>query len=88
MISQRLSALLVLLTLFGCEPATRDQPQVAAVEPVTESTNEPANQELHRVFDDYFEARLLLNPVFATYIGDNRYNDRYVNDISPAWMSY
>lgn len=85
MISQRLSALLVLLALFGCEPATRDQPQVAVVEPVTERMNEPANQELHRIFDDYFEARLLLNPVFATYIGDNRYNDRYVNDISPAW---
>jgi len=48
-------------------------------------TSQAANEDLRLVFDEYFEARLVLNPLFATYIGDNRYNDRYVNNISPAW---
>jgi hypothetical protein len=43
----------------------------------TSQAADPAvTQELHRIFDEYFEPRLVLNPVFATYIGDNRYNDR------------
>jgi len=85
MIVQRLSALLVLLALFGCEPATRDAPEAAGTAPATTETGPATASEMHRVFDEYFEAQLLLNPLFATYIGDNRYNDRYVNNISPAW---
>jgi uncharacterized protein (DUF885 family) len=27
-----------------------------------------------------------LNPVFATYVGDNRFNDQYANDIGPEWI--
>jgi len=81
----RLFALLAMLTLVGCEPAGRDEPQAAVAEPVTDGTSQAKQQELHRIFDEYFESRLVLNPVFATYIGDNRYNDRYVNNISPAW---
>jgi len=85
MIVQRLSALLVLLALFGCEPAARDAAEAAGTAPAITETELAAAPELHRVFDEYFEARLVLNPLFATYIGDNRYNDRYVNNISPAW---
>jgi uncharacterized protein (DUF885 family) len=85
MIVQRLSALLVVLALFGCEPATRDAAEAEAPAPTVTATDPATTPELHRVFDEYFEARLVLNPLFATYIGDNRYNDRYVNNISPAW---
>jgi uncharacterized protein (DUF885 family) len=85
----RLFALLATLALLGCEPAGRDEPRVAEAESAAVETGQAANpavtRELHRIFDEYFEARLVLNPVFATYIGDNRYNDRYVNNISPAW---
>lgn len=38
---------------------------------------------LHRLFDDYFEQTLRLNPLLATFIGDSRYDDRLTNFISP-----
>src|SRR5690606_11766474 len=46
---------------------------------------EVSAQALHRLFDDYFENYLELNPTFATFIGDNRFNDAFANDISPGW---
>jgi uncharacterized protein (DUF885 family) len=46
-----------------------------------------ASQQLAKLFDDYFESSLVLNPVTATSIGDNRYNDRFENDIGPAWLA-
>lgn len=45
---------------------------------------ETAAARLDRVFADYWEALLELNPVWATFIGDHRYNDRYAVSISPA----
>jgi len=85
MFPNRLFALLALLVLAGCEPTTQSESKVPETGTATAETSQVANRELHRVFDEYFEARLVLNPLFATYIGDNRYNDRYVNNISPAW---
>ncbi len=35
------------------------------------------------LLDEHFERTLELYPLFATNIGDNRYNDRYVNSIGP-----
>jgi uncharacterized protein (DUF885 family) len=37
---------------------------------------------LNRLFDDYFERSLELNPLQATFIGDHRYDDRLTNNIS------
>lgn len=47
----------------------------------------PAAQdaELDQLVEAYFDANLVLNPLFATQIGDNRFNDRYPNDIGPKW---
>ncbi len=41
--------------------------------------------QLNTLVEAYFEANLALNPVFATQIGDHRFNDRLPNDIGPAW---
>src|SRR5690606_36063356 len=46
---------------------------------------ERSSQLLHQLFEDYFQSNLELNPTFATFIGDNRYNDAFANDISPEW---
>jgi uncharacterized protein (DUF885 family) len=46
-----------------------------------------ASQALAKIFDDYFEASLVLNPLRATSIGDNRYNDRFEVDIGPEWRA-
>jgi uncharacterized protein (DUF885 family) len=85
MTARRLIAVLLPLLLLSCEPA-RQEPQRTAEATAAESrTGASLNEDLHRLFDEYFESILVLNPGFATYIGDNRYNDRYVNNIGPAW---
>ena len=38
---------------------------------------------LHRLFEDYFERQMQLNPLIATFIGDHRYDDKLTNNISP-----
>ena len=42
---------------------------------------------LHRLFEDYFERQLQLNPLLATFIGDHRYDDRFTNNISPEHIA-
>jgi uncharacterized protein (DUF885 family) len=44
------------------------------------------NADLHKLFEDYFERSLQLNPLQATFIGDHRYDDRFTNNISPAFI--
>ena len=44
-----------------------------------------AGQRLDELFENYFEEYLALVPVFATQIGDHRYDDQYPNDIGVAW---
>ncbi|MGH8175556.1 MAG: DUF885 domain-containing protein [Steroidobacter sp.] len=46
-----------------------------------------ASQALGKVFEDYFERSLQLNPLQATFIGDHRYDDRLTNSISPAHIA-
>src|SRR5438034_1278336 len=38
--------------------------------------------ELNRVFDDYYEETLVLDPVTATMLGDHRFDDRMAIEIS------
>jgi len=42
-----------------------------------------AHAELAALFERYFDETLELNPLLATFIGDNRYNDRLPNSIGP-----
>lgn len=87
----RVSAFLsILLLVAACSEKPAEQP--ASAQPVIETDevatlDQDASAALHLVFEDYFEANLVLNPGFATFIGDNRYNDQYANDISPEWRT-
>lgn len=45
-----------------------------------------ASAELNKLFEDYFEQSLELNPLQATFIGDHRYDDQLTNSISPAFI--
>ena len=45
------------------------------------------SEALHRLFDDYFERQLQLNPLLATFIGDHRYDDQLTNNISPEFIA-
>ncbi|MCK5571917.1 MAG: DUF885 domain-containing protein, partial [Bacteroidetes bacterium] len=40
------------------------------------------SRHLRRLMDDYVEEYHQLNPLMATYIGENRFNDRLSNDVS------
>jgi uncharacterized protein (DUF885 family) len=51
-------------------------PSFAAENPDAESA------ALHRLFEDYFERWLQWYPTLATHIGDHRYDDRFVNNLS------
>jgi uncharacterized protein (DUF885 family) len=46
-----------------------------------------ADQQLNDLVENYFEDGLKLDPVFATQIGDNRYNDQFPNDLGPEWIA-
>jgi uncharacterized protein (DUF885 family) len=46
-----------------------------------------AADRLNQMVDRYFDEEIRREPLFATYIGDNRYNDKYANSISPAFVS-
>ncbi len=67
------------LLLIGCS----DRPQHAATEPRTEDPS----AELHQLFDEHFERTLEMNPTYATFIGDDRYNDRLANSTSPDYLA-
>ena len=77
-------AVLIALSSFTVVCATPTQapatpPPAAASAPVVVD----AGAQLATLVDRYFEELLELNPLLATYIGDNRYNDRLPNDIGP-----
>lgn len=44
------------------------------------------NTELRKVLDAYYEESLILNPIAATYIGDNRFNDQLPNTIAVPYL--
>jgi uncharacterized protein (DUF885 family) len=44
----------------------------------------PPEPTVFDLAEAYFEETLALNPVFATHLGDERYNDRLAIDIGPA----
>ena len=48
-----------------------------------EGQADDATPAFARLLDDHFERTLELNPMLATEIGDDRYNDRYPNTIGP-----
>jgi len=55
-------------------------------DPATAETAD-AGVELHALFDEHFERNLEMNPVRATFIGDDRYNDRLANSNSPEYRA-
>jgi len=79
----RVPAVLVfLLTIAACAGASQAAMAAPGDVPETAPATE-AGQRLNAMFERYFEEYLELNPLFATQIGDNRYNDRLPNSIGP-----
>ena len=74
-----IAAVAAVLLLPGCG---RGQPPAPVAGPA-----EPPGRELFRLAEDYFEESLALNPLLATYLGDERYNDQLTIDISPQHLA-
>lgn len=50
-----------------------------------ETTSEDVTAAFNAMLDDYYEEGLVLNPIMATMVGDNRYNDQFPNILSDEW---
>lgn len=85
------------LALVACgdssETATQDGARQSVDKPASEATATEAERraaavaELHEIFDAYFEIQLERSPIFASSIGDDRYNDRFTVSIDPGFMA-
>ena len=75
--THRLLATLTLATGLAAAPGFAAQSTPAG------AGASPDSAALHRLFEDYFERQLQLNPLAATFIGDHRYDDKLTNNISP-----
>jgi uncharacterized protein (DUF885 family) len=79
----RKALIALLLLLLGCgDPLTSHR--IAERRP--SSTLE--SRKLHALFDGYFEDYLRLNPVFATSIGDHRYDNELGDGLSEEHRQY
>jgi uncharacterized protein (DUF885 family) len=47
-----------------------------------ENKRSDESQKLNKIFEEYFEELIRLFPIYASYIGDKRYDDKFANDIS------
>ncbi|MEJ2298642.1 MAG: DUF885 domain-containing protein [Woeseiaceae bacterium] len=78
----------VALSLAACgnnaEPPAAEE-SVANEPVVDEAGSVDATAALHALFDEHFERSLEMNPLRATFIGDNRFNDRLANWGSPEY---
>jgi uncharacterized protein (DUF885 family) len=73
---RHLRLLILALALLGCTAETRHAAPQGNSQPSIES------QQLRQMLEDYFEEFLRLAPLFATSIGDYRYNDQLAIVIS------
>jgi uncharacterized protein (DUF885 family) len=71
-------SLLMLLGLMVLAACTEKQ---TSQEPVVKAQNTAA--QLHEMVEQYWQDSLELDPIMASYVGDNRYNDRYSGGIAP-----
>ena len=78
------------LWLAGCgpvdPPSTRpeDAPSTLAA-PLRAANAETA--ELYRVVETYFDQYLALNPIYATTLGDHRFDNRFGDYASMSWVA-
>jgi uncharacterized protein (DUF885 family) len=75
--------LAALVLVASCGGSTDPAP----IEAPAEAPKITAAEALHALFDEHFERNLQLNPLSATFIGDNRYNDRMANSNSPEYRA-
>lgn len=72
------------LLLAGCgQPAQNDTNS----EQKSSIKQSSPSEQLQEIYKNYFEEQLQINPLLATYIGDNRYNDELPNFYSEDYLN-
>jgi uncharacterized protein (DUF885 family) len=77
-------------TLAGCEFPTEPPPRPEDTPSPIAATLQASNAEaaeLYRVVETYFNEYLALNPIFASELGDHRFDDRFGDYASASWMA-
>lgn len=82
MSSIRIVPVLVLALLCACSDK-----QAASGGGEQAARTQAAEQHLTELVEAYWEEYLALNPLNATFIGDNRFNDRLENSIGPRFLA-
>jgi uncharacterized protein (DUF885 family) len=77
----RVAGFCLLAALAAC---SRDEAPAGASEA---PSAQDAEQRLTQLVEEYWQKYLSLNPINATVIGDNRYNDRIEITVSPRYMA-
>lgn len=80
LIPAMLAAALFLAACGGGEPTSTQELAV-------EETTIDAATALNTLFEEHFQRGLEMNPIRATFIGDDRYNDRLANSLSPEYRA-
>lgn len=66
-------------------PARGSSARRATPRPVAPARAVPKQVQLERLYDEYWDASMRLNPLQATFQGEPRYNDQLPNILSAAW---
>ena len=84
-----LNLLIVPVFLVACSSDRGDDSAGVAESSDTGSVEAQAAEaeKLNTLVDVYFDRILELNPVYATFVGENRYNDRFSNSIGEEWIA-
>jgi uncharacterized protein (DUF885 family) len=75
--------LIVALSVGGCGQGEGVSPAVSLDKPSAAENAANLVEDLNGIYESYFEANLELNPTFATFVGDHRWNDRFPNSLGP-----
>ena len=73
----------LVLAITACGNNANQNAKVDVAEESTELTNQTVSNRFNDMLDSYYEDGLKLKPINATFAGDNRYNDQFVNNLSP-----
>ncbi len=71
-----LLAIAVTTAIAGCKPSTETATPATPAAPAATQNSQAKADQLNKLYADYWEANLKLNPIAATFQGDPRYNDQ------------
>jgi uncharacterized protein (DUF885 family) len=85
----RFAVLAVSASLFGplCGACAHQPASPPAVPAVAERGPSTPKAQLQKLFDDYYEDTLVMDPLTASLLGDHRFDDRMAIDISDEYRA-